>query len=102
MEPPAAVAEFKNGKVTEWAATQNPQAVQDAVAKALMIDKKNVICHVTLLGGTFGRKSKPEYVVEAAILSKKVSRPVKVTWTREDDKSSITTTPWPACISRRL
>ncbi len=85
MEPPAAVADYRNGKVTAWAATQNPQAVQDAVAKALKIDKQNVICHVTLLGGAFGRKSKPDYVVEAAILSKKVGRPVQLTWTREDD-----------------
>jgi isoquinoline 1-oxidoreductase beta subunit len=85
MEPPAAVADYRNGKVTAWAATQNPQAVQDAVAKALKIDKQDVICHVTLLGGAFGRKSKPDYVVEAAILSKKVGRPVQVTWTREDD-----------------
>jgi len=44
-----------------------------------------VICHVTLLGGGFGRKSKPDYVAEAAVLSKKVGRPVKVVWTREDD-----------------
>lgn len=85
MEPPAAVAHYRNGKVTTWAATQNPQAVQDAVAKALKIDKKDVICHVTLLGGGFGRKSKPDYVVEAAILSKKVGRPVQVAWSREDD-----------------
>ncbi len=85
MEPPAAVAEYKNGKVEAWAATQNPQAVQDAVANALKISKKDVLCHVTLLGGGFGRKSKPDYVVEAAILSKKVNRPVQVTWTREDD-----------------
>ena len=61
MEPPAAVAEFRDGKVTIWAPTQNPQAVQDAVAAALGIDKKDVICHVTLLGGGFGRKSKPDY-----------------------------------------
>lgn len=85
MEPPAAVAEYKNGKVTAWAATQNPQAVQDAVAKAVGIDSKDVTCHVTLLGGAFGRKSKPDYVVEAAILSKKVGRPVQVAWSREDD-----------------
>src|SRR5206468_3002875 len=32
MEPPAAVAEFRDGKVTVWAPTQNPQAVQDTVA----------------------------------------------------------------------
>ncbi len=85
MEPPAAVAEFKDGKVLVKAATQNPQAVQDAVAAALKIDKKNVECHVTLLGGGFGRKSKPDYVVEAALLSKAVGKPVKVTWSREDD-----------------
>ena len=85
MEPPAAVAEFKDGKAVVYAATQNPQAVQDTVAAALGINKKDVECHVTLLGGGFGRKSKPDYVAEAAILSKAVGKPVKVSWTREDD-----------------
>lgn len=85
MEPPAAVADFKDGKVVIHTATQNPQAVQDTVAAALGIDKKNVECHVTLLGGGFGRKSKPDYVAEAALLSKELGKPVKVTWTREDD-----------------
>ena len=85
MEPLVAVADFRDGKVTTWAPTQNPQAVQDIVSKELGIAKENVICHVTLLGGGFGRKSKPDYVAEAAMLSKKVGRPVKVVWTREDD-----------------
>lgn len=85
MEPPAAVAEFKDGKVVTWAATQNPQAVQDTVAKALGIGKNDVTCHVTLLGGGFGRKSKPDYVAEAALLSKQVGKPVKIVWSREDD-----------------
>ncbi len=85
MEPPAAVAEYRDGKVLAWAATQNPQAVQDAVASALGIAKQDVTCHVTLLGGGFGRKSKPDYVVEAALLSRRVGKPVNVTWSREDD-----------------
>ena len=85
MEPPAALAEFRDGKVTAWAPTQDPQSVQDTVADAVGIDKKNVTCHVTLLGGGFGRKSKPDYVAEAAVLSKKLGKPVKVVWTREDD-----------------
>jgi len=85
MEPLAAVAEFKDGKVVTWAATQNPQAVQDTVAKALNIKKEDVTCHVTLLGGGFGRKSKPDYVAEAALLSKQVGKPVKIVWSREDD-----------------
>src|SRR2546430_16417277 len=75
MEPPAAVAEYRDGKVLAWAATQNPQAVQDAVASALGIAKQDVTCHVTLLGGGFGRKSKPDYVVGAALLPRRVGEP---------------------------
>jgi isoquinoline 1-oxidoreductase subunit beta len=85
MEPPAAVAEFKDGKVEVWAATQNPQAVQDTVAQVMGIKPEDVACHVTLLGGAFGRKSKPDYAAEAAVLSKKLGKPVKVAWSREDD-----------------
>ncbi len=85
MEPPVAVAEFKDGKVEAWVPTQNPQAVQDTVAGALGIKPEDVTCHVTLLGGGFGRKSKPDYVAEAAILSKKTGKPIKLVWSREDD-----------------
>jgi isoquinoline 1-oxidoreductase beta subunit len=55
------------------------------VADAVGCKPEDVTCHVTLLGGGFGRKSKPDYVAEAAILSKKLNKPVKVVWTREDD-----------------
>ncbi|MFT7668226.1 MAG: isoquinoline 1-oxidoreductase beta subunit [Planctomycetota bacterium] len=91
MEPPSAVAEVTKdatGKaisVEVWAATQNPQAVQDAVAGALSVPKEDVLVHVTLLGGGFGRKSKPDYCVEAALLASQTGQPVHVTWTREDD-----------------
>ena len=85
MEPVVALADFKDGKVTVWAPTQNPQGVVETLAKLLGIAKSDVICHVTLLGGGFGRKSKPDFVGEAAVLSKKLGKPVKVTWTREDD-----------------
>jgi len=85
MEPPVAVAEYRDGRVEAWAPVQDPQSVQETVGKVLGIPKENVICHVTLLGGAFGRKSKPDFVAEAAVLSKRTGRPVKVVWTREDD-----------------
>lgn len=85
MEPMVALAEFKDGKLTAWAPTQNPQGAQATIASQLGIPVENVVCHVTLLGGGFGRKSKPDYVAEAAVLSKKLGKPVKVVWTREDD-----------------
>ena len=85
MEPPVALADYRDGKVIAWAPTQNPQGVQDMIAQAVGVPKKDVTCNVTLLGGGFGRKSKPDFIVEAAVLSKKLGRPVKVVWTREDD-----------------
>jgi isoquinoline 1-oxidoreductase beta subunit len=91
MEPPAALAEVSvddEGRATAcraWAATQNPQAARDQVAATLGLAPEAVTVEVTLLGGGFGRKSKPDYVAEAAYLSRAVRRPVHVTWTREDD-----------------
>ena len=85
MEPPAAAARITNGKCEVWGCFQSPQAARDMVAKRLGMSADDVTVYVTLLGGGFGRKSKPDYGVEAAVLSKAVGKPVKVTWTRDDD-----------------
>lgn len=85
MEPPAATAVFKDGEVEIWACTQTPQSTQRTVAGVLGIEQDKVKVNVTLLGGGFGRKSKPDFSVEAAILAKQFGRPVKVSWSREDD-----------------
>ena len=86
MEPPAATARIVNGKCEVWGCFQSPQAARDLVAKRLGMSADNVTVHVTLLGGGFGRKSKPDYGVEAAVLSKALDgKPVKVVWTRDDD-----------------
>ncbi len=86
MEPPAAAARIAQGKCEVWGCFQSPQATRDLVATRLGMPVADVTVHVTLLGGGFGRKSKPDYGVEAAILSKAMDgKPVKVTWTREDD-----------------
>jgi len=85
MEPPSAVALVKDGRCEVWSSCQDPQAARSTVAGAIGFDEKNVTSHVTLLGGAFGRKSKPDFAAEAAILSRQLGVPVKVTWSREDD-----------------
>jgi isoquinoline 1-oxidoreductase subunit beta len=85
MEPPAAVARVTNGRCEVWGGSQNPQGARNEIAKALRIPTDRVTVNVTLLGGGFGRKSKPDYMVEAAVLSRAIDAPVKVTWTREDE-----------------
>ena len=50
MEPPAALAVYKDGKVEVWAPTQNPQGARDAIAAAVGAKKEDVTVNVTLLG----------------------------------------------------
>lgn len=86
MEPPAATVRIVDGKAEVWACVQAPQATRAIVAGVLALDESAVTVRQTLLGGGFGRKSKPDFVAEAALLSKAMDgKPVKLTWTREDD-----------------
>ena len=85
MEPPVAVADVKDNKATIWAPLQSPGGTREDVASTLGIPEDNVTINVTLLGGAFGRKSKCDYALEAAMLSRELGAPVKVQWTREDD-----------------
>lgn len=85
MEPENCFAHFLGSTCEIWAPTQVPQDVRDSVASALGLKPENVHVNLTLLGGGFGRRLEHDYAVEAALVSKTISAPVKVMWTREDD-----------------
>lgn len=85
MEPPAALVHVKDGMCEAWAPVQSPGGTRDDLAKLLNLPAEKVTLHTTLLGGGFGRKSKCDYVLEAALLSQELGVPVQVQWTREDD-----------------
>ena len=86
MEPTSAVVQVKDGKCEAWGCIQSPQAARDRLAKRLSLTDDKVTVHVTLLGGGFGRKSKPDFFVEAGLMSQAADgAPVKLIWTREDD-----------------
>ena len=85
MEPPCATAMYHKDRVDVWAATQNPQADMETVGAMVGMPKEQINVYVTLLGGAFGRKSKPDFSAEAAFLSMKTGKAIRVQWTREDD-----------------
>ncbi|MDD1141167.1 xanthine dehydrogenase family protein molybdopterin-binding subunit [Pseudomonas sp. TNT2022 ID233] len=86
MEPMVAIALYKDGTCEAWAPSQAPQVTRERIAERLGLPFDNVTFNVTLLGGGFGRKSKPDFVVEAAVLAKEFpGKAVRVQWTREDD-----------------
>jgi isoquinoline 1-oxidoreductase beta subunit len=86
MEPMNATAQFKDGKLEIWLGTQAPGIVQMVCASLLGIESEDVIVHTTYLGGGFGRRAEADFSLYAAALAAKTKgRPVKVTWTREED-----------------
>ena len=85
MEVPNAVAWVQGDRCDVWAPLQDPQSARKEVSAFLKTDIEKVTINVTLLGGGFGRKSKPDYAVEAVMISKQINAPVQVVWTREDE-----------------
>ncbi|WP_075187757.1 xanthine dehydrogenase family protein molybdopterin-binding subunit [Teredinibacter haidensis] len=89
METPAALAMQEGEQWVVWAGSQTPQWGKRLVLEELGFnpdtDGDKVDFNLTLMGGSFGRKGKNDFVVEAAELAKASGRPVKVVWSREDD-----------------
>jgi len=85
MEPMNCTALVRPGSVQIWTGTQTAERAQQFVAKALGVEPKTVKINNFLLGGGFGRRLEVDVVVQAALIAKQVSYPVKVIWSREED-----------------
>jgi isoquinoline 1-oxidoreductase subunit beta len=85
LEPVNATASYKDGAVEVWGPIQSVTACQEAVAHAAGCSPDDVKVNVTFLGGSFGRKIVPDYVLQAVQASKAVGRPIKLIRSREED-----------------
>jgi isoquinoline 1-oxidoreductase beta subunit len=85
MEPMNCTADVRADGAEVWVPTQVQTAAQGLAAEILGVKPEAVILHTTFLGGGFGRREAFDYVPEAVQISKAIGKPVKVTWTREDD-----------------
>ena len=85
LEPQNFTASFADGKCLLIGPTQFQQGAQGAVATALGIKPEDITLKTTFIGGGFGRRLELDFIVQAAMVSKAVGRPIKVLWTREDD-----------------
>jgi isoquinoline 1-oxidoreductase beta subunit len=86
LEPQNCTALFQNGVMEMWTPTQIPASGQGLVTHGLGLAPKDVIVHITRLGGGFGRRGSNEYSLEAAVIATKLEgTPVKLMWRREDD-----------------
>ncbi len=85
MEPLNATAIVTDGRCEVWVGCQSPLSFRQSIADALGFDVENVILHNCFMGGGFGRKSRPDYAIQAAQLAASLRRPVQLIWTREED-----------------
>ena len=85
MEPMNCTARVSDTSAELWMPTQFGDAMQARVAKFLNLPLDAVTVHVTLLGGGFGRRAYPDFVIDAVQIAKAVGKPVKVVWSREED-----------------
>ncbi len=85
LEPQNCTAHFHGGGLEIWAPTQAPRAGAELVARTLGIEPGRIRVHMTRAGGGFGRRADNDYMVEAAMIAKRVDRPVKLLWDRSQD-----------------
>jgi isoquinoline 1-oxidoreductase beta subunit len=86
LEPQNCTAVFKNGVMEMWAPSQIPAAGQGLVSRGLGLAPKDIIVHITRLGGGFGRRGSNEFSIEVAAIAKKLAgTPIKLIWPREYD-----------------
>jgi isoquinoline 1-oxidoreductase beta subunit len=88
MEPLNAIADVRADRVELWAGTQGPTSVVNQAAQIAGVAPDNVVLHVPLLGGGFGRRATNDYVMDAVYASMAAGQPVKLVYTREDDMRS--------------
>ena len=85
LEPRAAVAEWKDGKLSVWTGTQRPFGVRGELAEAFHLPEDHVRVVMPDMGSGYGGKHTGEAAVEVARLAQAAGRPVKLTWTREEE-----------------
>jgi isoquinoline 1-oxidoreductase subunit beta len=85
LEPRTALAEWNDGKLTVWTATQNPFGVRGELAQAFRLADDAVRVIVPDFGSGYGGKHTGESAIEAARLAQAAKKPVMLRWTREEE-----------------
>lgn len=85
MEPMNTTMHVRKDAIEIWSPTQIGAGLQEEIAVLSGLPAKQVIVHMTLCGGSFGRRYQWDYAAEAWQVAKEMKDPVQLLWTREDD-----------------
>jgi len=85
IETHSALAYFEGDKLTVWASTQTPFALQRALARDLDMPSENVRVITPFVGGGFGGKYDNLQAIQVVKIAKIAGKPVQLVWSREDE-----------------
>jgi isoquinoline 1-oxidoreductase subunit beta len=85
MEPMNTTVHVRADAIEVWSPTQFADEVQSEIAALAGVPPDKVIVHMTLSGGSFGRRYQWDYAAEAWQVATHMREPVQLLWTREDD-----------------
>ena len=85
IETRTATANFHDGRLQLWLASQAPQGAKRAAADAIGIDVDDVVLYPVMAGGSFDRNFDNVVAAQVAVIAKEVGRPVQLTWSRTED-----------------
>lgn len=85
LEPMNCTADVTENSCDVWVPAQNQDRCESAAVDASGLSSDQVNIHTTLCGGGFGRRLESDFVTQAVTISRAVSKPVQVIWSREED-----------------
>jgi isoquinoline 1-oxidoreductase beta subunit len=85
MEPMNCTVHVQGDHAEAWVPTQAPEWALRVIGQATGLPPQKIKVHTTYMGGGFGRRYQADFAFEAAQVAKKVTRPVQLVWSREDD-----------------
>jgi len=85
MEPMNTTVHVRDNEIEVWSPTQFADEIQKEIVELSGLPSDKVVVHMTLSGGSFGRRYQWDYAAEAWQVAKEMKKPVQLLWTREDD-----------------
>ncbi|HTM94310.1 MAG TPA: molybdopterin cofactor-binding domain-containing protein [Croceibacterium sp.] len=103
IETASATARLADDKLELWVATQAPEAVRKAAARALGMSERDVVLYPVPAGGSFDRRLEHDHAIQAALLAREIGRPIALTWSRQQEQLALRPrTPAAALLTVKL
>jgi CO/xanthine dehydrogenase Mo-binding subunit len=91
--PSCAVADYKDGKLTVWSASQATHSMQHELSVITGLPKESIRLVYLDGSGCYGRNGHEDATADAALASMAIGKPVRLQWMRHDETALAPKSP---------